>query len=258
MLTHRNVLIGSVFVSSIIIVGIFHLDLTSWWMLLPVIGYIGFSSYGSANIQAGFYIKTFNKGTTNQKQIALTFDDGPVNPYTSEILDILKDAGISATFFCIGHQIEKHPDIFKRMLREGHSVGNHTYSHSPQMGIFPSSNILKELQETDRLILEYGEKTVNWFRPPFGVTNPMIAHALKMSGHDVIGWSVRSLDTVIRDEKKVVQRIVKQLKPGSVVLLHDRLPEANAILRKLLETLRDMEYEVVELEKLLNSSPYSA
>lgn len=256
MLTHRNVLwsILLLMVFMITMRAFFHFS--NWVLLIPVLMYVVLTSYGSASVQAGFYVKTVNKGKTHEKKIALSFDDGPVVPFTHEVLDILKEKQIPATFFCIGKQIEQYPYVLKRIIAEGHLIGNHTFSHSYHMGFFTTKRVISEIETTDQLITKLTQRQPRWFRPPFGVTNPMIARALKKTGHQVIGWSMRSLDTVIKDKKRVVRRIIKQLRPGAIVLLHDRLPEISSILTDLLIEIEKEGYEIVSMEELLNLSAF--
>ncbi|RMG21319.1 MAG: polysaccharide deacetylase family protein [Bacteroidetes bacterium] len=226
-----------------------------WLYGLPVLAYLVAVSAGSARVCSQFFVPAVCRGHTGQKQIALSFDDGPT-AHTPAVLDLLKTYGMPATFFCVGKQIEAFPHIFRRILAEGHRVGNHSYSHSYYFGFFPASKVQRELKQTDALIAEAAGQRPAWFRPPYGATNPMIARALKKTGHTVIGWNVRSLDTLIRDEQKVVSRVLKKLKPDAIVLLHDRYTRIVPILQALLPQIKAAGYEVVPLEQLLNTRAY--
>ena len=203
-----------------------------------------------------YHLKAFSSNKfLGGKKIAITFDDGP-NPYTERVLDVLKANNIQATFFCIGSQIEKYPEIFKRIIAENHIVGNHSYSHSNKIGLFSKAEMISEIERTDEIIKRYSGKKSNYYRPPFGVTNPNIAKALKVTKHKVIGWNIRSLDTKIKSEEKILIRIKKRLSPGSIVLLHDTSEKTVRVLEQLLVILSENQYEAVTVETLLKIPAY--
>lgn len=223
-----------------------------WGLLIVAIVWIGLTSWGAFDIRLGYFVPTINFKKTSNNKIAITFDDGPTE-FTPEFLDLLTKYDAKATFFCIGKQIEKHPDIFRRIHAEGHQIGNHSYSHSNSFGFFSSEKIKKELQKTDLLIQEITGEKNHYFRPPFGVTNPHIAKAIKELKHQVIGWNIRSLDTVIEDENKILKRITKKLKSGSIILLHDTSDKTVNVLEQLLLTLQRENYQIVTIGKLLEN-----
>lgn len=211
---------------------------------------------GSGLIRMNYHLKAFSSNKfTGGRKIAITFDDGP-NPYTERVLDILKANNIHATFFCIGSQIEKYPEIFKRIIAEKHIVGNHSYSHSNKIGLFSKAEMISEIERTNEIIFSYSGKKSNYYRPPFGVTNPNIAKALKVTRHKVIGWNIRSLDTKIQSEAKILIRIKKRLSPGSIVLLHDTSEKTVRVLEQLLVILSENQYEAVTVETLLKIPAY--
>ncbi len=207
--------------------------------------------YGSFNLSANFFIKTTTSFETNEKLIAITFDDGPTK-FTPEVLQLLDEYGAKAGFFCIGRQIEKFPEIFKVIVENGHAVGNHTFKHSTKMGFYSQAQVLEEIISTDEIIFSKMGRKPPYFRPPFGVTNPNIAKALKASGHKVIGWNIRSFDTFFKDENVIFNRIVKQIKPGSIILLHDTSGKTVIVLDRLLKYLNDHKYQCVRFDKMLN------
>lgn len=205
----------------------------------------------SLTIQSDFFIQSFSGlKKTQSKVVSLTFDDGP-HPATLSLLDLLDKYQVKATFFCIGKQIEKHPEIFQKILVRGHSVGNHTYTHSPVIGFLSSASIQREIQHTDNLFKQYGAHSCG-FRPPFGVLNPHIAQAVKTLGQQVIGWNVRSLDTCISDEKKLFHRVQKRIQPGSVVLFHDTSLKTVNVVEQLLLFLKAENYTLITIDKMLD------
>jgi peptidoglycan/xylan/chitin deacetylase (PgdA/CDA1 family) len=212
--------------------------------------------WGSTFIASNYHVKTYcNNPLETEKKIALTFDDGP-NEMTLLVLDVLKKYNAKATFFCIGKNIEVHPDILKRTIAEGHTVGNHSYSHSPFFDFYRKNQVIAEIQQTDTLIESVLGKKTMLFRPPYGVTNPSISKALVVTQHKTIGWNIRSLDGVVKKEDFLLDRIIKRIKPGGIVLLHDTSIQTVNVLEQLLSFLQTNNYTVVPLEELLNIKAY--
>lgn len=226
-----------------------------WWVfLLPLIVWFLVTATGSGFINSGYFIKALcNNPDVKGKQVAITFDDGP-HPKTLNVLKLLKQYNAKATFFCIGSQIEKHPDILEKIAAESHTVGNHSYSHSNFFGFFTSKKIISELHHTDFLINKHTGIQPQLFRPPFGATSPAIAKAVKATGLKVIGWNIRSLDTVIKSEQKIVRRITTRLSPGSIILLHDTSEKSVAVLEQLLVFLHENNYKAVTISTLFNNA----
>lgn len=212
--------------------------------------------WGSAFINSNYHVKTYcGNSLETQKKIALTFDDGP-NEMTLLVLDVLKKHNAKATFFCIGKNIELHPDILQRTIEEGHTVGNHSYSHSPFFDFYKKNQVIAEIEQTDALIKSISGKRPSLFRPPYGVTNPSISRALAVTKHKTIGWNIRSLDGIVKNEKFLLNRIIKKIKPGGIVLLHDTSIQTVNVLEALLSFLNKNNYTVVPLEELLNIKAY--
>ena len=209
---------------------------------------------GSFTMRFRFFTSAFIKGSQTEKQVAITFDDGPTTEYTPQILQLLKTHQAKATFFCIGKQIEKHPEILKQIFLGGHTIGNHSYSHATNFGFFRKKRIVEELSKTDALIEEITNTKNTLFRPPYGVTNPSIAKALQETNHTVVGWNVRSYDTVIKNPAKVLNRIKKRVTPGAIILLHDTHSRCPEIVERLLQFLEKEGYQTVTIEKLLNKN----
>jgi peptidoglycan-N-acetylglucosamine deacetylase len=214
------------------------------------------SLVGSSFIWSGYHVKAYcNNPLETAKNIAITFDDGP-HPITLNILEILRQHNVKATFFCIGKNIETYPEIFRQIIADGHIVGNHSFSHSKFFDFLRKDGVIRELLATDAVIERISGKRTQFFRPPYGVTNPSIRRALSVTKHKVIGWNIRSLDGVIKNEDVIFNRIVKRISPGGIVLLHDTSMPSVRVLERLLVTLREKNYNVVPLEQLLNINAY--
>jgi len=175
----------------------------------------------SFSIRSNFFLTA--KHHMSDGNVMLTFDDGPHPQYTPQILDILKEKNVKATFFLIGTQIEKYPEIAHRIIDEGHAVGGHSYSHEYAFGFTIGTALEDEIMKTQRLLAEQDAETATWFRPPFGVTNPNIAGVVKKNKLTTMGWSVRSFDTVAKRKGQILSKVLGEVKSGSIVLLHDTI-----------------------------------
>jgi peptidoglycan/xylan/chitin deacetylase (PgdA/CDA1 family) len=228
--------------------------------------YICATIFGVFSIKAGYFLKTYCSIKTKERITALTFDDGIDTELTPKILDILAKYNIKATFFIVGKTIDKNlgivgeildknKDILNRIISEGHLVGNHTYKHSPTLTLNGADIIKSELELTHKLIYNITGKQIRFFRPPYGVTNPSVKRAVNQMGYDVIGWSVRSLDTTLAPER-VMARIKKKLKPGSIVLLHDNRANTTEHLSEYIDYILSQNYRIVRLDELLGINGY--
>lgn len=210
-----------------------------------------FFVYASYNINSGVYMKTLSKAKTSRKVVALTFDDGPDAEKTPKVLDVLQEFNIKACFFCIGKNIKDNEALVKRMIDEGHLVGNHSYNHNFSFTLRSTQSVHNDLVKCDETIFDAVNVKIDLFRPPYGVTNPMIAKASKKMNYTNIGWSIRSLDTC-NPIDKTLERIKKRLHPGAIILLHDPLPMSHQLVRSLITHLQDNDYKVERLDTLLD------
>ncbi|TDX13558.1 polysaccharide deacetylase family protein [Flavobacterium sp. S87F.05.LMB.W.Kidney.N] len=227
-----------------------------WCFFAVILIWLGINAFGSARISSHYHVKAFcNNPYETQKKIALTFDDGP-SEYTLEVLALLKKYNAKATFFCIGKNIEKHPEIVKQIIEEGHLVGNHSYSHSKFFDFYNAKQIQEEIEITDALLEKYTFKKINFFRPPYGVTTPSIRRALNVTGHKTIGWNIRSLDGGTKNKELIFNRIIQRVSPGGIVLLHDTASHSVLVLEQFLQFLEQNNYEVISIEELLNLKAY--
>ena len=246
--------IASLFISILfihVLLGIFYTGYSYWWITVIILGYIFILFLGSVLVRWNFYIKSqltipflqvkFDKGQLNiiknTKQIALTFDDGPAE-HTEAILDILKKEKVQASFFLIGDKIAGKEHLVKRMKDEGHIIGNHSFYHSRNFDWQSSNLMVQEIGQTNQLIEDItGDKPL-YFRPPYGVTTPNLAKAIRSTEMKSVAWNVRSFDTMAKSEEKLLQRILKQAKPNAIILLHDRCEITAKVLPQLIFDLR--------------------
>mgnify|MGYP003114101932 FL=1 len=227
-----------------------------WVLLIAVFGYLIFLLLISTNVQWNFFVKAYNNNqAVTNKEIALTFDDGPVEN-TLEILALLKKYNAKASFFCIGKQIKENREIFQKILQEGHLVGNHTYSHTRKMGFLRTQQVIEEINRCNKIAFEIGGINLKTFRPPFGIINPKVERALMSTGHQVIGWNLRSYDGILNSKNFILKRIIKNIKPGDVILLHDNNLHTVEILEQLLLFLQNNNYRSVRVDNLFQLHAY--
>ena len=129
-----------------------------------------------------------------------------------------------------------------RMKTEGHLVANHTFSHQPR-NLLHTQRLIDEIKRTDAVLAELGIHTP-LFRPPYGITNPPLARAIRATQKKTIGWDIRSLDTVITDEDRLFRRITRKLSAGNIILMHDKFERSLHVLERLLQYLKDNNYTI--------------
>lgn len=230
--------------------------LSLWWIALPVAVFEALLVYGSSLIASEFFTKVHCRADTRRQEIALTFDDGPDPEFTPRVLSKLADFGATAAFFLIGSKIEGNEELLRRMDAAGHTLGNHTFTHSYFVDFKNFAGFISELNRTAEAIERAVGKRVRLFRPPFGVTTPQLAKAVEALGYAVVGWSIRSLDTTLSDEERIARRVVERIRPGAVILLHDSSDKTVRVLERVLRYARDNGYAVVGLERLLGLEAY--
>ncbi|MBW8684074.1 polysaccharide deacetylase family protein [Chitinophaga rhizophila] len=258
MLTHRTANIGlCLLVVTALLVHNLWLTLPWWIFLILPVPYVAALVWGACTISSDFYIPVVCAADTAEKKIAITFDDGPLEQHTPAILDILQREQTPAAFFCIGSRIGGREAILRRIDAEGHIIGNHSFSHHFWFDMFGPQKMLAELQQMDNAVKHTTGKRPLLFRPPYGVTNPNLAKAIRMGNYTPVGWNIRSLDTVAKDKTELLERIKKGIRPGAVLLLHDSMAITAQILPELISYLRKEGYCIERIDKLLNIPAYA-
>lgn len=186
-----------------------------------------------------------------RKCLALTFDDGPM-PETAKLLDVLKKQHVSATFFVVGEQAKAHPGVLRRMVAEGHVVGNHSFSH-PEFWKISAASVKSQLSRATAAIRKATGKKVTLFRPPYGESNAKIRSIAGKQGLCQILWSVDSLDWRSKNAKEVAKRVLRLARPGAIVLSHDIYPSTRKAWATLIPKLKKKGYVFVTVPELLGS-----
>lgn len=157
----------------------------------------------------------------SQGQVGLSFDDGPDPEVTPQVLDILAQYGVRATFFLIGARAGAHPELVRRIHDEGHSIQNHTQSHSSWFCTYSPRRLERELRSAQQALTEAGAPPPDQFRAPAGVRSPWLEPVLRRLGLRLVSWTHRGFDTSQADPQRVFGRLTRGLEPGSILLLHD-------------------------------------
>ena len=246
--------------SILIILGLsFWCNLKWVFIFIPITLWLLIVSISSFHIQWNFFLKSISNGNPERNEIVLTFDDGPHPEFTPKVLELLEKYNAKATFFCIGKNVKANPEILQLIDFQNHTIGNHSFSHSKKIDFNDKKKWLEEINSTDWEVQKILGKKPKFFRPPFGVTTPHLTKAVQETNHKVIGWNVRSFDTVSNQtSEKVVERILKKVKPGSIILLHDHLPGIIPILEQLLPALQNRNFTFVTVDELINYEPYES
>lgn len=202
-----------------------------------------------------FQGKTIFEASVNdsEKVIALTVDDGPWPETTEQMLDIFKQNDVKATFFWIGKSLENSPEIARRVVAEGHAIGNHTWHH--WYDSMDAATAANEIDRTAKLIYETTGVKTTYFRPPGGVLNNGLAKYAKEQNYSVVMWSVTSADTDPRAQPEAfVENVLKGAKPGAIVLMHDGGGDRSRTVKALPEMIAGLKkegYRFVTIPQLL-------
>ncbi len=194
----------------------------------------------------------FYRGSNKKKEIALTFDDGPSPLWTPQVLEILKKHNIKGTFFLLGKNVKKYPDLVKRIYEEGHNIGSHTYSH---LNIYycKKPRAIFEIEETHRLIKEITNYEPYLFRPPYGAYQKKFYHYLRQYNYKIILWTISAEDWNGDSAKKIQTRVLSNLRNGAIILFHDsggnRSPTIKA-LNTIIEKTKDIGYNFITVEEM--------
>lgn len=190
----------------------------------------------------------------SEKKIALTFDDGPNPRYTDAVLDILSEYGIKATFFVIGKNAELYPDPLLRAIREGHEIGNHTYSH-PHMRKLSREETEKEILSCQELLYDTFGVLPSLFRPPEGFLGQFEEEITSSIGLKTVLWSIDTRDWEAKPANKIVSSIKESIKSGKVLLFHDYISGKNTTipaLREIIPYLLLNGYEFCTVSELMS------
>lgn len=201
------------------------------------------------------------EASVQRREVALTIDDGPDPGVTPRVLDLLDAANAKASFFCIGRIAERHPALCREIVRRGHRVENHGYSHSNAFSLFGPDAMRRDIVRAQTTLTEITGQAPRFFRATAGLRNPFLDPVLHGLGLKLATWTRRAYDTRTGDPERVFQRLSQHLGPGDIVLMHDghcaRTPAGEpvilVVLPRLLQTLAERQLPTVTLNQALSS-----
>ncbi len=184
---------------------------------------------------------------TEKKKVALTFDDGPDAECTPLLLDGLAKRGVKATFFVIGAAAEQHPDIMKRMVEEGHLIGNHTYNHV-DLKAMTQTAARKEIKKANEIIAKYTGEEPCFLRPPFGSASKKVEKEMEMIQ---VLWTIDTMDWSCKDEASICSTVYSEIEENSIILMHDEYPTTVRSALSVIDCLQEKGYEFVTVDEIV-------
>ena len=232
---------------------------------LPAAAAASAAGYQSMAPTGQWYGLTFARGTRGSKQIALTYDDGPNDPHTLRLLDVLAKRNVRATFFMIGRYVQERPDIARAVAQAGHVIGNHTFTH-PLLIFKSAAQTRMELVDCSQALRDAIGKHSNLFRPPFGGRRPATLRIARDLGLKTVMWNVTGYDWNAPPAAVIEKKVVRQMRGGDLILLHDGghgamgADRAQTVIAtdNLIRRYQDQGYEFVTVEKLGSVSVQSS
>ena len=217
-------------------------------------------AYHGVNPRSWFYGKVLSNGNRNHPRIALTFDDGPNEPYTSHVLSTLEQYKIKATFFVIGQNARRYPDVCRRIVTSGNVIGNHSYHHHKSLCLRWGKAIARDIELSRQAIYECTGFEPKLFRPPHGFRTPWLMRTVRHLGYTVVTWDNMTGDwKANKSAEEIGQTVVQRAKPGGVIVLHDGRDsrpnyDRSQMLQALpfvIETLKERGFDFVTIPELL-------
>ncbi len=231
-----------------------------WWAIVPLALFLLLCGVLPFFPRSSFFLPVISSGDPGKNAVSLTFDDGPDPLVTPRLLEILAAAGVPAAFFVTGERAARHPELIRTIIEAGHEVGNHSWHHDPLLMLRPVSVLRREVEETQRILAEAGIHP-RVFRPPVGITNPRLPAVLRGSGMICVTFSRRGADWGNRRVPGLARRLLRRVRPGDILLLHDVSPPEPggadqwlAEVAELLRGLRERSLGIALLSDLIGQS----
>ena len=225
--------------------------------ILPLVCFLGVSLVAPFLPAFSYYLPIISQGNSHKNAISLTFDDGPDPVGTLEVLRVLEKHKATATFFVIGRSVAQHPQLVKEMVRLGHTIGNHSYHHDSLLMLRSKNTLIQEIESTQRELQSLGIQPLV-FRPPVGITSPRLKQVLKELGMMCVNFSCRAMDRGNWRIDNLSRNILRKVRPGDIILLHDSRPQDEALLpywtnelELLLTGIQEKQLEIVPLSELI-------
>ena len=220
---------------------------------------LSYAGYAAYSPRSQLYGRTYLGAARGSRQLALTYDDGPNDPYTFRLLEVLARHQVRATFFLIGRFVAEKPEVAREIARAGHAIGNHTFHH-PNLIFCSAARVRSELDQCRKVLTDtIGDHSALW-RPPFGARLPHVLGVGRKLGLEPVMWTVSSNDWKIRSAEIIEQRVSKRIRGGDIILMHDgahvrmganraRTVEATD---RLIRRYKDQGYQFVTVIEMIN------
>lgn len=225
--------------------------LIALWPYSPVaaVGVLALSHalviYPTVRPNVQWFGPVFTHFETKANEAWLTIDDGPTED-TNAVLDLFDEHGVKATFFVKGELAEQHPEAMREILGRGHSVANHSHTHpSGSFWCALPGRVATELDDCNRALRTTTGEASRWFRAPVGMKNPAVHPALARRGMRLIGWTARGFDAVVQDPEQVLARILPELRPGAIIVLHQGRAHSLRVLERVITAAKERGYSFV-------------
>lgn len=222
----------------------------------PIVGGLAYLfCYGGFEGPIDWAMNTATHGSRDHRRVALTFDDGPDPIRTPALLDALAEVEAPATFFVVGNRVDASRELTARIAREGHELGNHTYSH-PYLPLARSKRVAHELATTDAAIERATGIVPTLARPPYGGRSPRNVRVFDRAGKRLVLWDVNSFDWKGLTAEAIVERVLARTRPGSIILLHEARDGGEVTIdavRLLVPALRSRGYELSTVSGVLEA-----
>ncbi len=220
--------------------------------LLLATGLAGIAGRASAAQQRDVPIYSVD---TKEKKVAISIDAAWGADSTPKLLAILKQHNVKTTFFLTGIWVKKYPEMVQAIAAAGHEIGNHSLTH-PHFGSLPAAEIKEELDKNDALIFKLTNKHTRLFRPPYGEYDNLVLQTARGMGYEVIQWSVDSLDWQNTGKEAIIDRVLKNVQPGAIILFHNNAQYTPEALPVILDALQQQGYQIVPVSDLLLKGNY--
>jgi len=219
--------------------------------------YLSIVFLGSHFISLNWFVKSVNQNT--EEGVSFTFDDGPHPKNTALILKTLKKHNVKATFFVIGKEAEKYPEIIQQIYKDGHIIGNHSNSHNNFIPFFSSKKLINDYKKSDLIIKNIIGRKPNYLRPPFGVTSPNYTRFLERTNYTSFGWTHRTFDTTSITRSSLIKSTLGAINKNgkTIILFHDTKDITADSLDEILVKLKENGTKIISLEKSTNQLPYA-
>ncbi|MGH8274280.1 MAG: polysaccharide deacetylase family protein [Gammaproteobacteria bacterium] len=255
--------VTSYIVAAAIVIGVLASPVAALALGIPAIILAGLLAYGIFHPGSSLLYPTVTHGPRERACVALTFDDGPDPEVTPRVLDALARHGAHATFFVIGRALAEQPELARRIAAEGHTLGNHSWRHSRRQNFYRRKNFEREIERGEEAICALTGESQPLYRPPIGIKSPALARIAYRRGMRVVAWSLHGRDTHERGSERIAARILKKVRPGDIILMHDghdlpgkNRPACAEAVELILQGLKKRNLDCVTLPELLQPASH--